>query len=102
MLPDVWSLTWEDAKAVDVPVVGGWGHLEASLPTSDCVMLVVVWNLSWAVSPNTYIWSLHLPSVGFLKLACSWDARESVQEGKAQGMLFLQSSLRSYTASGLP
>ena len=64
MLPDVWGLTWEDSKVVDVPVVGGWGHLEASLLTSGCSMLAIVWNLSWAVSPNTYTWSLHVDWCG--------------------------------------
>ena len=88
----LWMSQWLGAGVI-------WRHLYPRL-------IVWCWLLSGTsagLSAQTPTYGLSTwTSVGFLKLACSWDARESVQEGKAQGMLFLQSSLRSYTASGLP
>ena len=102
MLPDVWGLTWEDSKAVDVPVVGGW-VIWRDLYSHLVVRCWLLSGTSAGLSAQTPTHGLSMwTGVGFLKLACSSDARESVQEGKAQCVLFSQSSLRSYRASGLP
>ena len=88
----LWMSQWLGAGVI-------WRHLYSHL-------VVRCWLLSGTsagLSAQTPTHGLSMwTGVGFLKLACSCDARESVQEGKAQCMLFSQSSLRSYRASGLP